>query len=473
MNFEIDKLDALLNDFIERKKVPGMSVCVNGPEGTIFKKGFGFCDLEKKRPVDTGTIFGIASMSKSVTCSCLSILESEGKLSYQDPACKYLPNLRIPGTPREALLIHHLASMTSGIPPLPILFMSLANHTKVRPWFNDGALELRKGLVQTPIATVDEIVDYIANSGDYVPLGAPGEYVSYSNDCYAMLSAVVDVASGTSLEQFARDRIFQPIGMTRTTFDIGEAKRMGNVTSLFATENEQLYSTEDWDAAPPYRGCGWIKSTCEDMCKYYEMLACDGIFRGTRILPEGCVSRLVGRAFPETDSGVYCHGLIKRVFRDTVICEHSGGLTGVSSKGGFFKDRGYAATVLINMGGVDPSLPLNAIYNSLLGLPLGTSHIPISPKGDAPEKPEMYVGTYASREYIPPKKVEVSLNSSGELCVKVAEKEGKLLFCDTTRFLIVDGETPIDQSRTIKFFVRNGRAWAAHLDLRMFQREEN
>jgi len=481
MKFEIDKLEAFLQDYAEQKKVPGMSVCVNGPEGTLYKKGFGFRDLEKTKPVDTETIFGIASMSKSITCCCLSILESEGKLSFQDPAYKYLPALRIPGTPREALLIHHLATMTSGIPPLPTLYMSIVSHTKFGPWLEPGAIELGKKLIKNPISTVDEIIDFISNNDDYEPLGAPGEYMSYSNDCYAMLSSIVDIASVTTLEQFAHDRIFAPLGMTHTAFDLDEAKAMGNITSIFVAEKDQLYCTDDWDTAPPYRGCGWVKSTSEDMSRYYEMLSCGGVFRGKRILPEGCAERLFGRIFPETTDGAYCYGLSKRIFHDTVIVDHSGGLTGVSSRGGFFKGQGYAATVLMNQGNIDPGVPFNAICNALLGLPLDTSHIPYSPQGDVPEEPKMYVGTYISKESFPPGEIVVSLNGAGELCAKmpggtlhsVTSTENKLLLCDTTRFAVDDGQTPIGKSPRITFFVRNGKAWAVQSGSRMFQRDED
>ena len=472
MNFETDKLEVFLKDYAEQKKIPGMAVCVTGPEGPIYQKGFGYRDMEKAKPVDTQTIFGIGSVSKSITGTCLAILESEGKLSFQDPVYKYLPELEVPGTPREALLVHHLANMTSGIPPLPTLMMSMTCHTKYGPWVDPGIVEMGKRMFRSKMATAGEIIDYITDS-DYEVLGAPGEYMSYCNDGYALLNAIIDIASGSTLEQFAHDRIFAPLGMTRTTFSIDEAKAMGNITSLFILVKEQLYSTDDWDEAPPYRGAGFIKSTAEDMSKYYEMLSCDGIFRGKRILPEGCVARQVGPIFPETPEIVYCYGLMKRVFQDTVICEHGGNITGISAMCGFFKDRGYSAAILTNQSGISPTAPLYAIFNMLLGLPLDTSQASSSPHGDAPDNPKMYVGTYISLESVPQLEAEVSLNGDGELYMKYMESEGKLLFCDTTVFVFADGKNPIDQSANVRFLMRNGKAWAIRLGFRMFQREED
>jgi len=478
MKFEIAKLEAFLQDFFEKRKVPGMSVCINGPEGTLYKKGFGFRDLEKEKPVDTETIFGIGSMSKSITAICLSILESEGKFSFRDPVSKYLPALKIPGTPNEALLVHHFANMTSGIPPLPGTFISMLAHTNFGPWIEPGLVEMGRNMVSNPISTVEDLIEYI-NGSDYEPLGAPGEYMSYSNDCYAMLSTIVDIVSGSTLEQFAHDRIFEPLGMTRTTFDIDEAKAMGNITSIFATNGGQLFASDDWDVAPPYRGAGWVKSTCEDMCKYYETLACDGVLRGKRVLPEGCVARTIGHAFPETADGIYCYGMMKRVFNGLVLHEHAGGMTGVASMGGFFfSDGGYATTVLMNIGmsgatesGPSPVVPYLAMTNMLLGLPLKANHVRYMPSGETPEDPKMYVGTYVSNEFFPPTEFTISKGKDGELYVNGSKS--KLLLCETTVFALDDGTTPIDQSLRAKFFIRGGKAWGMDIGSRMYQREED
>ena len=71
---------------------------------------------------------------------------------------------------------------------------------------------------------IEQIVDYIS-AGNYQPV-APGEYMSYSNEGYALLSYIVDQAAGITLEEFLKKRIFEPLGMTRTVLDLdgGEAR---------------------------------------------------------------------------------------------------------------------------------------------------------------------------------------------------------------------------------------------------------
>ena len=304
--------------------MPGASVCVSDDSGILFARGFGHCDAEHTHAVNPDTIFGIASMSKSITCLAAALLENEGRLSLDDPVSKYLPSFRLPGVPREAVLVRHLCEHRTGLPPLPTLSWSMAWNTPLEPWREEVVKRIRDSS-ESRVETVDDIIAYIAAGRGYRLLGAPGEYMSYSNDGYALLSSVIDVAAGEPLESYVERRIFQPLGMSRTTFDIDRAKALGNITSLFTWDGDVLRSTDTWDVAPPYRGCGWVKSTATDMCRYYLTLSRNGLFHGRQLWPQSCVERVVGRGFAELPQGVYCFGLNKRLFEDVAICEHSGG----------------------------------------------------------------------------------------------------------------------------------------------------
>ena len=103
MAFDLQKLDAALQGYIEKKKLPGVSVAVNGPDGVIFEKGYGIADLETRRSVDENTVYGIASMSKSMTTLACCILAAEGKLSFDDPVSKYFTNFLVPCFPQQVV----------------------------------------------------------------------------------------------------------------------------------------------------------------------------------------------------------------------------------------------------------------------------------------------------------------------------------------------------------------------------------
>ncbi len=105
MKRDTNALDQALQSLFEKRGYPGIAVTIRGPEGILFEKGYGYRDVEHQLPADTHTIFGIASMSKSITALCCAILATEGKLSLEDPITKYFPTLHIPGIPDECVTL--------------------------------------------------------------------------------------------------------------------------------------------------------------------------------------------------------------------------------------------------------------------------------------------------------------------------------------------------------------------------------
>ncbi|MBQ1418201.1 MAG: serine hydrolase, partial [Firmicutes bacterium] len=275
MQHTITELETALQKRIEEMKLPGVSVCIRGPEGVIYEKGFGKRSIEQDLDVTPDTVFGISSMSKSFTALSCCILAAEGKMSLEDPITKYFPNLHLKGVPDELVTIRQIGLHRAGIPPMEPLEWSIAINTPGRK--SEAEEQLRK---ESPnrMDTIEQIVDYIAE-GRYQTLGEPGEYMSYSNEGYAILSYVVDQAAGMPLEQFLMERIFKPLGMTRTILDqdCSELKAMvgdGNVTRLFETDDDgNLVEDDSWSVLPPFRGCACIKSTAPDMARYYQMLS--------------------------------------------------------------------------------------------------------------------------------------------------------------------------------------------------------
>ena len=448
--------------------MPGASVCVSDDSGILFARGFGHCDAEHTHAVNPDTIFGIASMSKSITCLAAALLGNEGRLSLDDPVSKYLPSFRLPGVPREAVLVRHLCEHRTGLPPLPTLSWSMAWNTPLEPWREEVVKRIRDSS-ESRVETVDDIIAYIAAGRGYRLLGAPGEYMSYSNDGYALLSSVIDVAAGEPLESYVERRIFQPLGMSRTTFDIDRAKALGNITSLFTWDGDVLRSTDTWDVAPPYRGCGWVKSTATDMCRYYLTLSRNGLFHGRQLWPQSCVERVVGRGFAELPQGVYCFGLNKRLFEDVAICEHSGGLTGVSSQGGFIKDGAFAVTVLTNLSGISCAPISNAAFNLWLGLSVDASHSWLHPQADGVENPAFYAGTYVSLEDLD-EQLGVTADDAGQLWGHGEKGTERLLFCGGSVFT-PEGKGKLTPGMVLRFLLRDGECWAVAIGSRIYQKK--
>lgn len=469
MNGNIKELDALLEKKIQEYGYTGVEVCIRGPEGIIYERGFGHRSVEPPKPVNADTVFGIASMSKSMTALACCILAAEGKMDLDDPLVKYFPTLHLPGIPDETVTVKHLALHRAGVPPMEPLEWSIAMNSRERE------NELHNAMVkQAPnkMDKIEQVIEYLSE-GKYGSLGAAGEYMSYSNEGYALLSYVVDQAAGISLEEFLTERIFRPLGMTRTVLDLdgSEARQLAgddNVTSLFETdENGNLVWDDDFSVLPPFRGCACVKSTANDLCRYYQMLSQWGEFDGEQVIPREAVELMIGCEFPLKRKPFYCMGLRKWLLEGKMMCDHQGELHGTSTQGGFI-DGGYSAVVLCNQGEVDVE-PLQWIcYSYLLGLPLDSDLNWAKPKGSVFSCPEMLCGDYLVYEGIPAHCI-VSFEDGVLKCVHNGQKR-ILQHCEKTVFAVYDAKHPETRVGTFRFYIKDGQAWAVKCGSRIFQR---
>lgn len=468
----IDKaaLRARLHQLAEEMRLPGVSAFIMGPDGPAFDWQYGVRDA-KGAPVSAQTMFGIASMSKSITALCLCILETEGRLRLDDPVCDYLPDFRVPGQPREAVTLRHLAMHTAGIPPMEPLEWSIAMNSEGR-----GESEWLMRMRQTApnkMETIDQIVDYIARC-PYKTLGAPGEVMSYCNEGYAILSAVADKAAGEPLERFMQRRVFEPLGMTRSVLDNGieQARALsgGDITSLFEVEDGARTCDDAWSVLPPFRGCAMVKSTARDMAVYYRALSNMGVHEGKQVIPARAVELLIGRYHPLSEHAAMCLGLYKREKAGHTICEHSGGLHGVSSKGGLLLGEGYGFAVLCNQGDENMDELLGALLNAVIGLPLDASHAWFTPVPRAFSAPQMLAGRYVDHEGIPG--VAQIREEDGRLRGERNGEAFDLVYCGGTRFIGVDPKKPGRTVCRLEFLIRDGRAWAVRVGTRVALRED-
>lgn len=463
-------LDAYIDNLFQKKGYPGMAVSIRGPEGVLFEKGFGYRDLENRKPADQNTIFGIASMSKSMTALACCILQTEGRLSLSDPIAKYFPSLHLPGTPDECVTLRTIAMHQTGLPPLQPLEWSIAMNSIERDseWYQHMLKT-----APNKMDKIEQIVEYLAK-GNYKMLGAPGEYMSYSNEGYALLSYVVDMAAGISLEAFLEERIFRPLGMSRSVLDEGgeKAKVMsgGNITSLFERdERGELIQDDNWSVLPPFRGCACVKSTAADMTRYYKMLSDRGLWEGGQIVPEEAVELLIGNSFPLRAQPYYCLGLTKSLLGGKTVCQHTGGLHGVSSIGGFL-EGGYSVTVLCNEGEVDVEPFYWACCNFILGLPLNREHNWAVPNGRAFSMPEALCGDYLAEEGLPAHTIVKA--EDGTLKADYNGTKTVLQYCGGTVFAAVSEADLQQRVSTFQFLIRDGKAWAVRCYNRIYQRVE-
>ena len=193
--------DAIVSDFFGRGGQPAIAYGIVVGGELVHSAGFGARVLGAGPP-DSGTVFRIASMSKSFTAAAILLLRDAGALALDDPAAQYVPELAgwTGGSADAApVTIRQLLTMTAGFPTDD-------------PWG-----DRQQGL---PIAAFDELL-----AGGVSFNWAPGTRFEYSNLGYAILGRVLAAASGAGYDEFIRTRLLAPLGLDRTGFDAGEFER--------------------------------------------------------------------------------------------------------------------------------------------------------------------------------------------------------------------------------------------------------
>jgi CubicO group peptidase (beta-lactamase class C family) len=234
----------------------------------VWLNAVGLADVETKRPMQPDTIFAIASMTKTISATALMILKDEGKVALDDPVAKYLPEfgeVKFQGQP----------------PARPITLRDVMTHTAGLGGGqqNEGTLaETAAAIARRPL------------------LFQPGEKWSYSPGL-TVCGRVVEVVAGQPFERFLDQRIFEPLGMTDTTFFPNEAQQ-SRLARLYkpGADPGTLEPTAHWlsdlgaDRTP--NPSGGLFSTAADMARFYQMILDNGRFGGRQIVSADSVQQM-------------------------------------------------------------------------------------------------------------------------------------------------------------------------------------
>jgi CubicO group peptidase (beta-lactamase class C family) len=187
------KIDAVFSRW--NSETPGCAVGVSQGGKSVLQKSYGMADLEHDVPNTPETIFEAGSVSKQFTAAAVLLLAQEGKLSLDDPARKYIPELPDYGAP---LTVRHMLHHTSGL----------------RDW---GEVESIAGWPRTTRAySHAHVLDIVSRQKS---LNFPsGTQWSYSNTGYNLAAVIVSRVSGKPFAEFSQERIFAPLGMTHTSW---------------------------------------------------------------------------------------------------------------------------------------------------------------------------------------------------------------------------------------------------------------
>lgn len=219
----------------------------------VYEEAFGWRDLNKrhKDSIRIDDAFQLSSDSKMFTAEAVMLLKADGKLDYDDDIRKYIPEI-----PYAGVTIRHLLTHCSGLPR----YDSMADEfwpDRKKPFSNEALIKM---LVERRPE----------------PYGTPGGGFFYNNINYALLASVVERASGQHFEDFMRERIFEPCGMTHSYI---YSMRDDTVVSLYMpveVHGHDVYRSGPVKAQNDYlngvMGDKIMFSTVEDLYKYNQAL---------------------------------------------------------------------------------------------------------------------------------------------------------------------------------------------------------
>lgn len=186
----IQKIDSLFNALSQKQEFNG-NVLIAEKGNVLYKKSFGLRDEARKLPLDDNSIFELASVSKQFTAMAVVLLEQKGKLKYDDPIARYIPEMDY----YKEITIRQLLNHTGGLPDYMELVGTKGDTTRIN--------------------TNKDIIALFAREKPQA-LFSPGSKFEYSNTGYALLASVIEKASGKTYAAFLAENIFKPLKMENT-----------------------------------------------------------------------------------------------------------------------------------------------------------------------------------------------------------------------------------------------------------------
>ena len=269
-------LDASLKGAVERKDVPGVVALVTDKKGVIYEGAFGVADVSTGRALKTDALFRIASMTKPITSVALMQLVEQGKIALDDPAEKYLPELKNP------MVVTSFDAKTGDYQLRPA-----SKPATVRQFMTHTS-----GLAYPFTSAIWR--DFKPKAGEAYAFGGPmlfdpGERWHYSTST-DVVGRLVEVVSGERLENYFHDHIFVPLKMNDTSYNVPEAKgprlvaqQQRDGANMDGPVVLQIPPLVGLTIANPIGG-GGLASTADDYGRFMRMVLNGGELDGARIL---------------------------------------------------------------------------------------------------------------------------------------------------------------------------------------------
>ena len=292
----LERINAFIKDYIDTNQIAGAVTLVARKGKIVHFDSQGWRYKEESQPMEKDAIFSLASMTKPIVSTALMMLWEEGKFMLDDPIAKWLPSYaskqvldpltgrRVPARP---VTVRHVLSHTSGL--------SLTASANTNPLTDGEPIDPQAPAQSAASGRPNTLLEAIERAAATPLAFQPGDRWQYgsSTDFVAIL---VEKMSGMTIDEFVRTRIFQPLGMRDTFYNVPREKAT-KVAAIYRPDKDGkitlLRKPEYHEPTTYFPGVAGLNGTAADYFRFSQMLLNGGEYNGQRLLGRMTVNMMI------------------------------------------------------------------------------------------------------------------------------------------------------------------------------------
>lgn len=326
-------VERLITDWMHEEDVPGASLVVVDADGELYAEGFGARDLASNAPATPDTLYGMASITKSVTATAIGQLVEDGELSVEDPIDDYLDHF-------------------ADAPGEPITIRALLSHTSGMPATSPGVLG--QAFTGYPSGVADEAdrERFVRESTDWRDVD--GDRFMYYNTGYDLLGRVVELVDGRSYPEYVREELLDPLGMERSGFRreaiVDDDEWM---TGYEPGDDEEPPEPVDFPFEELIYPAGGLVSSPRELSRFVRAAMTDGTLDGERVCPRGWLDRCqepraIRQTYLDGTEERYGFGWMRQSVAGDEAVGHGGSIVASTSYAGFLAEAELGVVLACN-----------------------------------------------------------------------------------------------------------------------------
>ncbi|PVD53158.1 penicillin-binding protein [Terrimonas sp.] len=350
----LDGLETALEKLLKDWNAAGFAVAIVEKNKTIYSKGFGYRDVEKKLPVTPNTLFAIGSCTKAFTASLLGLLRKDGKVEFDKPVRTYLPELKFYNDVMDNLVTaRDMMSHRTGLPRHDFSWYLF-------PTTRDSS---------------------IYNIRYFQPTASVREIWQYNNFMFAAQGVLAEKLYAKKWEQLIKEKFFDSLDMKKSTCYIDDLRKSEDAAKGYGLFKDSIIREMDYYDIGGMGPAGSINSSVNEMANWVKAWINKGEYNGRKILPDNYITEAISSqvsipgALPTSENpdihfATYGLGWFLQSYRGHYCVSHGGNIDGFSALTSFYPSDSIGVIVLANQNASPvPSLVQKIVADRMLKLP--------------------------------------------------------------------------------------------------------